>query len=84
MIVGDFFQGLNTSHDSPFWAYAGAIVFPLVGIYLLWKWTKIKDTKASAWNKAIVNDQYRTVGIGLLIGGIMFIFLSIYELFFKK
>ncbi len=69
----------NTNYVPPWWEYPVAIGYIICGIFLLKLWTKSIDPKATPWERAITERNYLIGGMGLIIGGVVIIIISIYK-----
>jgi len=81
-MLNDIFlnDNLNRIHYTPpWWIYPVSIGFIFWGIYMLKVWRKSIDPNAKPWKRATTERIYLKLGIGLIVGGILFLIISIYQ-----
>lgn len=63
----------------PWWAYLFPVLFVTVGIYMIKLWRRSINPNASTWERALNEWNYMIIGIGLVIGGIMYLTIIVYQ-----
>lgn len=63
----------------PWWFYLFSLGFIVWGRYNLILWRRSIDPKATPWRKAITTNHYKLIGRGAILGGIIFLVISIYQ-----
>jgi hypothetical protein len=70
---------IKVSFSPPWWIYPISVGFIIVGLGLLKKWREYRNPHASLMDKVATEVQYLYPGLASIIGGVLFLVISIYQ-----